>query len=86
MDCDISAGSTPDMIVSDSGPENMQIDEYEQMDTNADDSPEQVFECSGPGALNVGTPIPDSLSDPDESPNEADIMDDSDLQWFAMAL
>ena len=68
------------MIEGDSGPENMQIDEHEQMDTNADGSPEQVFKCSGPGALNLGIPIPDGLSDPDESPDEADIMDNSDLQ------
>ena len=85
-DCENSTGSTPDMIESDSGPENMQIYEHEQMDTNADGSPEQVFKCSGPGALNAGTPIPDSLSDPDELPDDADIMDDSNLQQFATAL
>ena len=56
------------------------------MDTNEDGSPEQFFEFSGPGALNAGTPIPDGLSDPDESPDEAEIVDDSDLQRYAMAL
>ena len=64
----------------------MQIDEHEPMDTNEDGSPEHFFEFSGPGALNAGTPIPDGLSDPDESPHEAEIMDDSNLQQFAMAM
>ena len=36
--------------------------------------------------MNAGTPLPDGLSDPDESPDEAEIVDDSDLQRFAMAL
>jgi hypothetical protein len=58
-------------------PDNIQSEDADE-NIETEDSPEQVLE--NPGHIH------DGLSDPDESPDDADIVDDSDLRQFASAL
>jgi hypothetical protein len=58
-------------------PDNIQSEDADE-NIETEDSPEQVLE--NPGHIH------DGLSDPDESPDDADIVDDSNLRRFASAL
>ncbi|KAN0136802.1 hypothetical protein V8E53_005243 [Lactarius tabidus] len=58
-------------------PDNIQSEDADE-NIETEDSPEQVLE--NPGHIHNG------LSDPDKSPDDADIVNDSDLRRFASAL
>ena len=84
---EIVLGASSALSANDPEPEHVQSEELAENE----DSLEQVLEDLSPGYLDTDNAnylghILDGLSDPDESPNDAEIVDDSNLRQFASAL
>jgi hypothetical protein len=76
-DCTLDPTFVTDSLEPELPPDNIQSEDADE-NIETEDSPEQVLE--NPGHIHNG------LSDPDESPDDADIVDDSDLRQFVSAL
>jgi hypothetical protein len=87
----LGASSTlgPTFITESFETENVQS-EGADVNTDNEDSLEQVLEGLSPGHLDTDSTIPghihNGLSNPDESPDDTNIIDDSNLGQFTLAL